>query len=70
MIEGQYISINEAAERWDIHPRTVQIMCREGRIDGATKFGRSWAIPKMTERPKDKRVKSGKYKGWRKRNSR
>ena len=66
MIQGNYISIQELAERWDVHPRTVQIMCRDGKIGGAVKFGRSWAIPENAERPKDLRVKSGKYRDWRK----
>lgn len=64
---GGYLSITELAEKWEVHPRTVQIMCREGKIDGAVKFGKSWAIPENTERPKDMRVKSGNYVGWRKR---
>lgn len=65
MIEG-YVTINEMSERWGLKPRTVQIMCAEGKIKGATKFGRSWAIPSDTERPQDGRVISGKYKNWRK----
>ena len=64
MIEG-YTTVNEIADKWGISPRTVQIMCAEGRIEGATKFGRSWAVPADTERPKDGRVTSGKYKDWR-----
>lgn len=63
---GDYLSINEIAEKWNVHPRTVQIMCHEGRIDGTVKFGKSWAIPMDAEKPKDNRVKSGKYKNWRK----
>ena len=63
---GDYLSITEMAESWGIHPRTVQLMCREGKIEGAVKFGKSWAIPQGVERPKDMRVKSGKYKNWRK----
>lgn len=46
-------------------PKNRKIMCNEGRIDGAVKFGRDWAIPVDTERPNDKRVVSGKHKGWR-----
>ena len=63
---GDYLSIKEIAEKWEIHPRTVQIMCHEGRIEGVVRFGKSWAIPKDAKRPKDKRVKTGKYKDWRK----
>ena len=30
-------------------------------LDGAVKFGNTWAIPRDAKRPKDQRVKSGKY---------
>lgn len=33
---------------------------------GAVKFGRDWAVPSDAERPTDKRVVSGEYKDWRK----
>ena len=66
MIEN-YITVKEAAEKWELKERAVQAMCMDGRIPGATKFGRSWAIASSAERPKDKRVVSGKYKDWRKR---
>ena len=36
-------------------------MCSEERIPGATKIGSYWAIPADAEKPKDERVKSGKY---------
>lgn len=65
MIEN-YITVKEAAEKWEIKERAVQAMCMDGRIPNAIKFGRSWAIPSDAERPKDKRIISGKYKGWRK----
>ena len=66
MIEG-YKTVNELAEEWGVNPRTIQTMCSDGRIPGAVKFGRDWAVPADTERPDDKRVVSGKYKDWRKR---
>ena len=67
MIGGNYLSVTETAEKWNITPRSVQIMCREGKIEGVVKFGRSWAVPEDAEKPRDLRVKSGKYKGWRNR---
>ena len=68
MIGGKnYLSIAEVAAKWELHPRTVQIMCSEGRIEGAVKFGRSWAVPEDASKPVDLRVKSGKFKNWRKR---
>lgn len=64
MIEG-YITVNEAASKWEVNTRTVQIMCADGRIEGAVKFGRDWAIPVNAERPSDNRVTSGEYRNWR-----
>ena len=66
MIDGYYLSVTEAAKKWNITSRRVQILCRENKIDGVIKFGRSWAIPEQAEKPADLRVKSGKYKDWRK----
>jgi excisionase family DNA binding protein len=65
MIEG-YITVREAAEKWGLHVRTVQLMCSEGRIPGIVKFGRAWAIPSDSEPPQDGRVTSGEYRNWRK----
>ena len=57
----EYMTIQEAAERWGITERRIQVLCSSGRLDGATKFGRQWAIPAETEKPDDARIKSGKY---------
>ena len=32
-----------------------------GSIEGAIKFGNAWAIPENAEKPKDDRIKNGKY---------
>ena len=69
MIEG-YATVKDVSEKWGINPRTVQIMCAEGRIIGATKFGNIWAIPIDAEKPIDNRITSGEYKNWRKRHHR
>ncbi|WP_397356838.1 helix-turn-helix domain-containing protein [Oscillibacter sp.] len=50
-----YISIAEAAEKWGITRRRVQVLCNQGRIPGLTKFRKAWAIPKDAEKPIDKR---------------
>ena len=60
MLEG-YITVSEIAKRWKINPRTIQVMCLKGKIQGAEKIGNMWMIPVETERPADGRVKSGKY---------
>lgn len=52
-----YMSVKEAAEKWDISERRVQILCQQNRIAGVIRFGRSWVIPKDTEKPPDNRYK-------------
>lgn len=64
-MEG-YITIKEASEKWGVTPRRIQVFCSEGRIDGAMKFGRDWAIPSEAQKPVDRRVTTGEYKDWRK----
>lgn len=56
-----FMTIREAAEKWNLSVRRVQIMCNDGNIDGAVKFGGVWAIPIEAKKPVDKRIKSGKY---------
>ncbi len=57
-IEMDYISVREAAQKWEISERRVQKLCEENRIDGTQKFGRSWMIPKTAKKPTDLRRKS------------
>ena len=57
----EYLSISQTAEKWGITRRRVQRLCVEGRISGATKIGSYWAIPVDAEKPRDERIKSGKY---------
>lgn len=56
-----YIKISDASEKWEIGARRIVALCNEGRIEGAIKFGNTWAIPKDAEKPRDERIKSGKY---------
>lgn len=46
-----YITVQEAAEKWGISPRQVQILCKENRIAGATRLSRIWIIPEHTTKP-------------------
>ena len=57
----EYLSVREVSEKWNISRRRIQILCAEDRIDGATRIGNMWVIPKGAEKPKDARIKSGKY---------
>lgn len=66
----EYISAKEYAAKYNLHPRTVQLWCANGRIKGAYKFGASWAVPDKAPRPEDRRYKTGEWVGYRKRNDR
>lgn len=57
----KYMTIQEAAEKWEISERRVQVLCTSNRLPGAEKFGRQWAIPADLEKPDDARIKSGRY---------
>ncbi len=50
-----YMTVKEAAQKWGISERQAQQLCTAGRIDGAIKFGGSWAIPTEAEKPSDPR---------------
>lgn len=50
-----YITASEAAKKWSISQRRVQILCSDGRIDGVFKLGENWAIPDDAKKPTDKR---------------
>lgn len=57
---AKMISARETAKRWNIAEQLVTRYCREGRIDGAEKEGRSWLIPEDAVKPAHKRRKAGK----------
>ncbi len=50
-----YMTASQAADKWNISQRRVQIMCQQNRIKGAFKLGDYWAIPADTEKPMDRR---------------
>ena len=56
-----FMTIKQASEKWGICTRRVQTLCTEGRIDGAERLGHQWVIPINAEKPKDARIKSGRY---------
>ena len=56
----EYMSCAEAAGKWGISERRVQILCSENRIPGVSKLGYMWLIPKNAEKPIDGRTKRGK----------
>ena len=52
------ISTAEAAALWNLSPRRVAILCKEGRIPGAVLEGRRWLIPADAQKPSDHRLKT------------
>ncbi len=41
----EYITVSEAAKKWGVTTRRVQMLCNEERIKGAVRFGPVWRIP-------------------------
>ena len=53
-----YMTVQEAAEKWGVTSRRVQILCKENRISGASRMSRIWVIPEESEKPTgNKRIK-------------
>ena len=51
----EFISAAEAARRWHVTPRAVQLMCAQGRVPGAERVGRAWRVPEGAVKPSDLR---------------
>ena len=51
------ITAKAVAEMWDITTNRVTQLCRDGKIEGAVKAGKSWLLPANVPRPKDGRSK-------------
>lgn len=41
----EFITVKEAAEKWGVSTRRVQILLAQGRVKGAYRFGKSWMVP-------------------------
>lgn len=57
----EYLSLGQTAEKCGLSIRKMQTLCSADRMSGAIKIGSYWAIPVDAEKPKDERIKSGKY---------
>lgn len=57
-----YISVKQAAEKWNMSSRRVQTLCSQNRIEGAQRVGNVWTIPESAEKPDDARLKQNKEK--------
>lgn len=52
-----YISVSDAAEKFNISKRRVQLLCEMGRIEGAIRVSGVWLIPIDAHKPTDARKK-------------
>lgn len=51
----EYITVSEAAAKWGVSTRRVQILCNQERIKGAVRFGPIWRIPETAVLPNARR---------------
>lgn len=59
----EYMTVRQAAEKWNRSERWVQILCQNGRIERAYRPARDWLIPADAERPKDQRRRHSQEDG-------
>lgn len=59
------ISLKEYAQRNKLNPTSARYKAQHGGFKTAQKIGRDWVIDE-NEPSEDRRVKSGKFVGWRK----
>ena len=63
----EYISVAQYCKKYGLDRGNVKRLIYANRIN-AVKMGKLWKIKSDEPRPVDNRVKSGKYKNWRKKN--
>lgn len=54
-MENEFMTASQAAKKWNISQRRVQVLCVNGRIAGVFKLGENWAIPANAKKPNDGR---------------
>jgi len=59
-MELNLMTSQQAAEKWGITDRQVQLICSQNKIKDATKLGRAWLIPKDAQKPLDGRTKAAR----------
>lgn len=53
----EYLTTTETAQKWGISARRVAVFCKEQRIAGAVKKGKTWLIPEDAVKPEDARCR-------------
>lgn len=54
----EYMTVKEAAVKWDRSERWVYKLCQDNRIKGQKRFATIWMIPIDAEKPPDARLKT------------
>lgn len=54
MSKVKYISVKEAAQKWQISERSARNYCAQGRVEGALLEGKTWKIPSTAQKPERK----------------
>lgn len=54
MSKVKYISVEEAAQNWQISERSARNYCAQGRVEGALLEGKTWKIPSTAHKPERK----------------
>lgn len=52
-----YMTLNEASEKWGITPLMINYYCAKDRIPGAEKIASVWLLSRNAEKSLDKRRK-------------
>ena len=51
----KYISVGDAAKKWNVSERSARDYCLNARIPGVTREGKSWKIPEDARKPQRKK---------------
>lgn len=49
------VTTAQIAKEWNISQRRVDVLCKEGRIEGAVMMGNRWFVPDKSPKPQDRR---------------
>jgi hypothetical protein len=59
-MDFDWITPQQAAEKWGVTERRVQALCVNGQVEGVVRLKGGWFIPKATPKPLDGRRNNGR----------
>ena len=57
-LQVNYISAQQAADKWGISNRRVRTLCSDQRIPNAVRIGNMWVVPEDAQKPSDARKRN------------